>query len=188
MRHKKHSRIFCLLITLVFVYISFGYLFLFIPAKVLIKEIVQYSIEKKEIKSEELSTLVFDLTDLKKNKYDFIWVKKNKEFRFNGKMYDVEDRKIIGDSIYFICYYDHKENILEELFASHFSNNKKGELQSSSFRIILFGVFTEEVCTLNQVRPINEPTLLSLCTSADKLNNLIEDVLTPPPQLFFLLN
>ena len=34
------------------------------------------------------------LTILHQNKYDFTWIKPEKEFRYNGKMYDIEDEKL----------------------------------------------------------------------------------------------
>ena len=98
---RKRTKIVALLISVLFLYNSLGYLFLYFPASHLIKHFVHKAIKEKKIKPEDLSILAFKLSDLKNNKYDFIWKKPGKEFRFNGKMYDIEDKVVSGDSVYY---------------------------------------------------------------------------------------
>lgn len=179
---NKISPCASMLVAIIIIFISFGYLFLFYPAKVLIKQFVQYSIENREIDLDEMSILVFNLNDLNNKKYDFVWVKTNKEFRFKRKMYDVEKKEVKGDSIYFTCYYDHKENMLEEIFALFFKNNKNDKTHNYSNRLTFVGLYSED---LRNIKPLinNFVTILHPYVTQDGAMNHFKDVLTPPPRL-----
>ena len=181
-RFKKITNILYALLTVLVIYNSFGYLLIYFPTSVLIKHFVQKSVKEKKINPEDLSVLAFSISDLENNKYDFIWKKPSKEFQFNGKMYDIEDKMISGDTIYYTVYYDHKENILEEMFALHFKNSKKENAQNPVHRILLIGMFSEEIkvifTNLNDIITSKIP----LQKNEAGLLSLIEDVLTPPPR------
>ena len=184
MSDKKYlSKIIYLFLASLFIYNSFGYLLLYFPASSLIKHIVQISIKEKNIDPADLSVLAFNINDLKAKKYDFIWVKPGKEFRFNGKMYDIEDKEIKDDTIYFNCYYDHKENLIEEMFAIHFSDNKKDKTQNSIQRIILIGLYSEVAKYFNSKLQNRTVANIPLQKTEAGLLNPINDVPTPPPRL-----
>ena len=179
---RKRTKIVALLISVLFLYNSLGYLFLYFPASHLIKHFVHKAIKEKKIKHEDLSILAFKLSDLKNSKYDFIWKKPGKEFRFNGKMYDIEDKVVSGDSVYYTVYYDHKENILEELFSLQQSDNKKDRSQSSVQRVLLLGLYYEQLkYYFIDLQDINTSNLL-LNKNEAVFHNFISDVPTPPPR------
>lgn len=181
-KRKYFPKFIYFFLVVLFVYNSFGYLFLYFPVKSIIKQMVQESIKEKKIDREELSVLVFGLSDLVENKYSFTWIKPDKEFRYNGKMYDVENKEVKGDSIYYSCYYDHKENILEEIFTLQFNDHKKDKTHSSLQRIVLMGLFSEEINNINT--KLDHPKITSIPlqkTEAGLLTNVI-DVPTPPPR------
>jgi len=171
-----------LFVLIVFIFNSFGYLCLIIPAKLMIKKIVHYSLEKDKFNSDDLEVLAFKLIDLNEHKYDFEWEEAGKEFRFNGKMYDVEKMEVKGDSIYYKCYYDHKENILEEIFAIYFCNNKKDKTRNVSNHVMFFGLYSESIKNINPLQN-NTAINIRLPKTEDRLMNQIKDVLTPPPRL-----
>ena len=131
-------------LVVLFVYNSFGYLLLYFPIKTIVKHFVQESVQEKNIDRDELSVLVFNVNDLAQNKYAFIWIKPEKEFRFNGEMYDVEYKRVKGDSVYYTCYFDVEENFLEKIFALQNNDFKKDKTQSTANRVILLGLFSEE--------------------------------------------
>ena len=179
---RKRTKIVALFVSVLFLYNSLGYLFLYFPASLLIKHFVHKSIKEKKIKHEDLSILAFKLSDLKNNKYDFIWKKPGKEFRFNGKMYDIEDKVVSGDSVYYTVYYDHKENILEELFSLQQTDNKKDKSQSSLQRDLLVGLYYEQLkYYFIDLQDINTSNLL-LNKNEAVFHNFISDVPTPPPR------
>lgn len=178
----QRTKLVALLILVLFLYNSLGYLFLYLPASHLIKHFVHKAIKEKKIKPEDLSILAFKVSDLKNNKYDFIWKKPGKEFRFNGKMYDIEDKLISGDSIYYTVYYDHKENILEELFSLQQTDNKKDKSQSSVQRVLLVGFYYEQIKSyFIDIQDIN-PSNLLLNKNEAVFHNYISDVPNPPPR------
>ena len=183
MKHSKAAdKAFLYLLAVLFVFNSFGYLCLIIPAKVIIKKIVHHSLEKNRFDSEDLEVLAFKIKDLSELKYDFEWEEADKEFRFNGKMYDVKSSERRGDSIYYTCYYDEEESIMDELFASHISKKKENAQNVSSVRVVLIAVFNETIKHEFQNPRNNIPEMISLDYSRGKINKLIEDVPTPPPQ------
>jgi hypothetical protein len=179
---KKRTKFVALLITVLFLYNSLGYLFLYFPTSYFIKHFVHKAIKEKKIKPEDLSILVFNISDLKNNKYEFIWKKPDKEFRFNGKMYDIEDKVVNGDSVYYTVYYDHKENILEELFSIQQTDNKKDKSQSPVQRVLLVGLYYEQIKSyFIDIQDINTSNLL-LNKNEAVFHNYISDVPTPPPR------
>ena len=179
---RKRTKLVALLITVLFLYNSLGYLFLYFPASHLIKYFVDKAIKENNIKPEDLSILAFKISDLKNNKYDFIWKKPGKEFRFNGNMYDIEDKVVCGDSVYYTVYYDHKENILEELFSLQQTDNKKDKSQNTVQRVLLVGLFYEQLkYYFTDLQDINTSNLL-LNKNEAVFHNYISDVPTPPPR------
>jgi hypothetical protein len=148
----------------------------------LIKHFVQKSIKEKKINPEELSVLVLSISDLENNKLDFIWKKPNKEFRFNGKMYDIEDKTVSGDSIYYIVYYDHKENILEGLFSLHQNDSKKDKSQNTVQRVLLTGLYFEPIKYFTFNINLFDKSNLPLDKNGADILNHITDVPSPPPR------
>lgn len=165
-----------------FIYNSIGYLILYFPARTLIKHISQELIKENRIDQEKLIVLAFKISDLKSNKYDLIWEKPDKEFRFEGDMYDVEKTYVDGDSVYYTCYCDHTENILEEIFALQFSDHKKDKTQNTAQRIVFISVYSEQLDDLN-TKIYNQTTtnFPFQATEAGLLDNQY-DVPTPPPK------
>ena len=181
--NKYFSKIIYLFLSVLFVYNSFGYLLLYFPARTIIKHTVFRAIEKKEIAPEDLSVIAFNVKDLKDKKYDFEWKKPGKEFKFNGKMYDIEGMELKGDSIFYTVYYDQKENILEEMFAFHLNNTKKDISQNQAQRIFLVGMFYEAI-KLDFAYLNNKITSkIPLQKIEAGLLNHIKDIPTPPPRL-----
>ncbi|MDP2365031.1 MAG: hypothetical protein Q8M94_14835, partial [Ignavibacteria bacterium] len=155
---------------------------IYFPTSVLIKHFVNKSIIEKKISPEYLSILTFNISDLEKNKYNFIWKKPGKEFKFNGKMYDIENYNVKGDSVYYNVYYDHKENILEELFSLQQKDNKKDKSQNTVQRVLLAGLYFEHTKYLAfNINMVNKSNLPLDKNGADFLNH-ITDVPSPPPR------
>lgn len=179
---KKKTKLVAFLILVLFLYNSLGYLVLYFPSSLLIKHFVHKSIKERKIDPEDLSVLVFGISDLENNKLDFIWKKPNKEFRFNGKMYDIEDKVIAGDSVYYTVYYDHKENILEELFSLHERDSKKDKSQNTVQRVVLTGLYFEQIKYFSFNINLFDKSNLPLDNTGADFLNYITDVPSPPPR------
>jgi hypothetical protein len=179
---KKRTKLVAFLILVLFLYNSLGYLVLYFPSSLLIKHLVHKSIKEKKINPEDLSILAFKISDLENSKLDFIWKKPGKEFRFNGKMYDIEDKVIISDSVYYTVYYDHKENILEELFSLHQKDGEKDKSQNTIQRVLLTGLYFEQIKYFSFSIYLFDKSNLPLDNrGADYLIH-ITDVPSPPPR------
>lgn len=61
------------------------------------------------IAPKELVTLVVPETDLSELRWEH-----EREFEYKGQMYDVVEKKIQGDTVLFICWWDHEETRLKE--------------------------------------------------------------------------
>lgn len=172
---------FTILLIVLLLMNSFGFIILFVPGKYVIKAIVHQAILEDKIEENELIIISFNIQDLKNSKIDFLWEEEGREFRFNGKMYDVKKIKEDADSIHFTCYYDCKENILESLFTL-FSSKSKTERNQINFTNLSFGVYyTEKIVTTVRLSDENV-TLIPLLKNEGLLPLSFLDVLTPPPQ------
>lgn len=183
LKSKKINQFIFTALILFFIYNSLGYLLLYFPARTIIKEIVSESILQDKIADEELNIISFNVNDLKNNKYDFVWIKPDKEFRFNGKMYDVKNQIELNDTIYFNCYYDKDENILEELFAHAFNNRKQDTTHNSAQRIILIGFYSEEIENLSYNLFEDDINNLPLLKKEAEFISPVKDIPTPPPRV-----
>lgn len=60
---------------------------------------------------------------MSREEYDkLVWVKENREFRLNGRMFDVEEVQIADDQVILYVEEDHKETRLNDDFASAMSD------------------------------------------------------------------
>lgn len=179
-KFSKYSA--CLIVALV-IYNTFGYLLIYFPAQTILKHIVQKSIQEKKIDVKDITVLAFKISDFNNNKYDFEWKNPGKEFRFNGKMYDIKVKVVRNDSIFFSCYYDEKENILDELFTLHLINNKRESTQNSTNIAFMFGLFFEEL--KNNSLETNDRNLshIPLLKIEQRTLNYFKDTPTPPPRM-----
>lgn len=178
----KLKNLVSIIILTLFLYNSFGYLFIYFPSSLLIKYFVHKSIKERKIDPENLITLSFKISDLENNKHDFIWKKPGREFRFNGKMYDIENKILSGDSVYYLVYYDHKENVLEELFSLQQTDNKKDKTQSSVQRVLLVGLYYEQVKYLTYELKNSSSHNYPFNKNEADFSNYISDIPTPPPR------
>lgn len=162
---------------------SSGYLILFISSTHFIKKIVYEKLLNDELK-DEIILLSVSKKDLAENKISFQWID-SREFRLNGKMYDIKRNLSDADSLRFLCYYDDDENLLEELFHS-FSKSETERNKDRSNQISLWtflGLF------------IQKPAQLLVDFSSHKIqiyhfnqsNQFFAEVITPPPQQYWII-
>ena len=61
------------------------------------------------LEPKELVTLKFSKAELKELRWEH-----EREFEYQGQMYDVVEKRIQGDSLIYICWWDHEETHLKE--------------------------------------------------------------------------
>ncbi len=95
----------------ILLFLLFFTLIAYLPAV----KLIQYNI-RKEIKhhiKQSLDESELSLIRINKNT-PLDWKKKDKEFRFKGKMYDIVKKRIENDDILYYCIYDEQESKLFE--------------------------------------------------------------------------
>lgn len=73
-----------------------------------VKRFVHEKLEKG-VEPKELVTLTFSNSELNRLRWEH-----EREFEYQGQMYDVVEKKIQGDSIVYLCWWDHEETRLKE--------------------------------------------------------------------------
>ena len=108
------------LIALVFVFNSFGFIFYFLIERENVKEEATEEIEN--LKSHKrIEVISVSHKDLEKG--IIIQRISKKEFRYDGKMYDIVKEEMQLDKINFYCVHDEKEDKLEKEFAKNIQKN-----------------------------------------------------------------
>jgi hypothetical protein len=112
---------------------SGGYVLIYYYSLQNTKHEIQTAIKEKKIKK-NLIWLSFKKRDIEEKKINFVW-KHSREFRFNGSMYDIVERKDTKDSVFFYCYLDKKENHLEKNLEKHYQKEKENKKGNTPERI-----------------------------------------------------
>lgn len=94
-----------------------GYYIVFNLIQHQVKDQVKYSL-KHSVPQEDLVLISID-----NNKSELLsWTKPNKEFRYQGQMYDVVEKEILNNKILYWCLHDFKESKLFENLDIHIKN------------------------------------------------------------------
>lgn len=169
-----------ILITALLLFNSSGYILLYFSSLHFIKKYIIKALDNDEYEK-EIFLLTLSNKDIAEGKISFKWIH-SREFRYNGNMYDIKKNLSDEDSLRVYCYFDDKENLLEQLFhkfaksESDKSKQKQTNINLLSFIGLFFyseGIsFSESVGT----------NIIFLKISVnDQFNS---EIPTPPPQFF----
>ncbi len=160
---------------------SSGYLLLYITSTHFVKKFVIKKLLNHEL-DHEIILLAISKKDIQSKKVSFEWIH-SKEFRFNGKMYDIKNNLSDNDSLRFYCYYDDKENLLEELFYKYSTSEKETKKHTNSINFISFlSLFLSD----DKYFEINFTGTKLIFVAVNQLTEPLIDVPTPPPQFFLV--
>lgn len=105
----------------------------------------------------------------------------SKEFEYEGEMYDIVSKEIKGDSIYYRCWWDHKEtalnNKLQKLVANTFDDNEDKKRNQKELNHYLQSFFCSKVFEW-QASPFETPSEIFKNTLQ---NNIFHSWRTSPP-------
>ena len=108
------------------------------------------------MEKEELVLLKFSK---KETKTKLRW-EHDREFEYDGQMYDVVSKETKGDTIYYRCWWDHKETALnqklEKLVAKAFNNSEDQQRTQKELNHYLQSFFCSEVFKW-QAKPFDTP-------------------------------
>ena len=127
-----------------------------------------------------IELLIFNKEDIQKRKIDFKWIH-SREFKYNGDMYDIVDKKETEDQLIVHCINDTKEKKLEEEFEKRVHKNSLEDKQrppSSNFSFVSISEPVHNEKPYNLIT--NECTFSYRLTEFYKSFNL--DIPSPPPR------
>ncbi len=106
------------------------------------------------------------------------------EFEYNHKMYDIVEIKTVGDTVYYRCWYDHEETILNRQLEK-LADQVLGNDPAFRIGVALLGSFTESMyCLFSFDHDVPVPELLK--TQYGLFLYLFSQITlqppTPPPQ------
>lgn len=160
---------------------SFGYVIVHTRNKSDVKKFTEEYLNRNKSK-EKLITLTFSINSVDKGTSRIIWKKENREFLFDGNMYDITETKIIEDSIYYTCYLDEKENEIEKSFNRLF-DKKHGDDPKAPLTKIIVIKFLADYLLNSEILQYNIPILNYYSSSVrNSFQNFYSEILTPPPQ------
>lgn len=178
----SHSirKILSILILSIFIYNTFGFLavhpFLSIYYKYL-------GMQRTYVHSEEeiVELLIFNKEDIIHGKINFRWIH-SREFKYNGDMYDLVEKKETDDQLIIYCINDTREKKLEEDFEKKVQKNSFEDKQKPVTNILKFVSISEPV-QFDKVTNslVKTSSFGSLWNEFYQSYNL--DIPTPPPRL-----
>lgn len=108
---------------------------------------VKEKVEKEimaQMEKDDLQMLAFTKEEAEQDLY---W-EHSKEFEYRGEMYDIVDKKITEDSVYYWCWWDKEETVLVQklysLMRNRLSHDSKHQNKKSQLYQILDSIFLEK--------------------------------------------
>jgi hypothetical protein len=169
-----------ILILSLFIYNSFGFLAVHPILSIYYKYL---GMQRVEIPSEDelIELIVFNKEDIKNKKINFKWIH-SREFKYNGDMYDIAEKKETETELIVYCINDTKEKMLEEEFEKKVHRNSLENKQRPTSNNLNLVSISEPVQTENPVDAI-----VSGSTFKSWFNNFYSslnlDIASPPPRL-----
>ncbi|MCX6149716.1 MAG: hypothetical protein NTX22_04230 [Ignavibacteriales bacterium] len=131
---------------------------------------------------EKMSIIGLSKNDIVSGKISFRRMEE-REFKLNGKMYDVVKEVSKKDSIYFFCIKDEKEDELHQAFVKYFNENSNQTGNKSTSKNIYHNIITEALVIQDKIQ-INDSGKIKYCVfgSGRFLSNHSETP-SPPPKV-----
>jgi len=169
-----------ILITSLLLFNSSGYILLYVSSLHFVKKYIIKAIDNNEF-DKDIFLLTLSKKDIDEGKVSFQWIH-SREFRFNGNMYDIKRNLSDEDSIRVYCYFDEKENLLEQLFRQFAkSENDKTKQKQNNINLLTFiGLFFHSGAIPFPKFAGTKITNIRV-TAHEQFNS---EVPTPPPQIF----
>jgi hypothetical protein len=139
--------------------------------------------QRADMPSEEemIELLVFNKEDIEKGRIDFRWIH-SREFKYNGDMYDIVEKKETDEQLIVTCINDTKEKKLEEEFEKRVHRNSTEEKQRPSTNNYNFVSLSEPVQSENAgTTPVCESKLNYWLN--EFYRSIQPDIPSPPPRL-----
>ena len=166
---KKYTS-FILLIIILFV--SSGYQLYFKYLQYIIQQEVKQEI-RKGLSEKDLSLIIVS----SKNEKEINWIKKDKEFRYKGFLFDIVKTKTKGSKKYYYCINDLKEKSLIAIYTRH---NRRRNKVLLSLRKILSNKYFPGNLSVN-LKIVKADVYFG--TYQQNYHSIYLETLSPPPKV-----
>lgn len=143
---------------------------------------------KEQIKENNFNQIVeilgFSKKDLLNGKIKLDFIEEH-EFKYNGKMYDIITKWESGDSIYYKCINDTKEENLEAVFVSYIVNNDHRQDLPLPIKQLLSLLQTEFFVIQDLNNFLQQNYSISISLNSENPLDFCLIIPDPPPRLFF---
>lgn len=181
--HNKIKKIIVIFLTSLLIYHSGGFILIYTPASYLIKKITKELI-RNELIDFQVVKFSFTQEEISSGIEGLHWIH-DKEFRYNGNMYDIVKKETTGDRVTFYCFADTKEDLLEFSFEVHFQNGKETKsLDSNSHKINILSL-SDVITELANCSSILFVVEFFIPATSERALTSFLNVLTPPPENIF---
>jgi hypothetical protein len=135
---------------------------------------------KEGVSSQDLHTIGFSAEQASR----ISWMRKGKELRFNGEMYDVVRSKRTADSVYYYCINDEDEKMLfaklDELVSSEFYGESSRTHSVETIMSFILGLHYLDAEALRIDCPVADGKPISLTVDRSLPPGFIEPLVHPP--------
>ena len=149
------------------------------------KSMVKHEVKWRMIEGLEKEELVL-LKFTKEEAQNKLRWEHSREFEYNGQMYDIVDTQIKGDTLYYWCWWDHEETVLnkklDELMAKAFGHDpqqRKSQSQLQRYLKSFFWPVAFQWEASNPEKPLHKPYY----NYRDHYASLYLVPQKPPPQI-----
>ena len=128
-----------------------------------------------------IELLIFNKNDILNNRINFRWIHSH-EFKYNGDMYDIVEKKETDVQLIVYCINDTKEKKLEEEFEKRVRKNSSGDKNRPNINNINFNFLSEPA----QTEELNLYVALRVeffCFDTNLYKSFLADTPSPPPRL-----
>jgi hypothetical protein len=168
-----------LLLILLIVFNSFGYVVAFLQLKLVFKNIgFEKVIETHP--EQQITVLKIPQKEISENK-EFIEINES-EISYYGKMYDICRKEVSGTDVIFYCYNDEREDALISVFSSFVQQNTIPNSDNPVTNLIKNLI--KDAYFVKYTSRINQNSFCEFYTlNIQPYRNVFLDVITPPPKI-----
>jgi hypothetical protein len=161
----------------------FGFYAMFIVRQTEVKE------EMSESVNMPTSTNQREVISFTKTEFSQLYFNDDgKEFRLNGRLYDVVSIEKSGNKVNITVEYDSKETDLVEAFGGLFSQQQGKDQNSSPLKTVISHFQQDYITLYNRIYSFNKLSFIGRCmvNNSYPSSSFVADNLTPPPQFFLV--
>jgi len=174
------KRITAILLILLLLFDSFGYIFVYLELSSYFKKEAAGKINDF-IPENELEIISFHKTKLLSTVSSLNFVKE-KEIKINGTLYDIYKIEYRNDSVFIFCLNDKNENILEKAFTSYVDRKINDKTSRNPIHNIIHNLIKVALAPATYCQSYYQSSIKFTTTIKDILPQFSKEIPSPPPK------